>query len=448
MPACAPNADGPPRGGMPWRRQLAVVFLTLAAATRLQADVVRILDDNREAAQARVDLIQLAQREINVDYFSVADDDLAHAFLALLRDAARRGVTVRLLVDGLNNHIPDEIQSHLLAAGVQIREYHPVKCTHPLWLNRRLHDKVFVVDCRQAIVGSRNLDGRNFGLACRNFVDRDAYVCGCAAEASHRHFHRLWASDDVRPVDPGGAIGRCLKLGDDECPNCTLNRSLNKLITCGFIRLDAVEIESGADAPSATVHFLYDDGGPKEEPGDISTKLLELLDYAEQSIVLESPYLVFSEHLKQALTRAQARGVEVIILTNSLASTDQPLVYAQYENQKRMMMRRGVEFWEFVGPSHLHAKSILVDGYISVIGSYNFDPRSEHLNTETAIISCDQGLAEALIESMANHFAQSWQIGPDGHPLGADSRHPGVGVFDLQKHLAARLIAPLIKRHL
>jgi phosphatidylserine/phosphatidylglycerophosphate/cardiolipin synthase-like enzyme len=433
---------------MPWRGLLAVSTLICATTVRsLQADVVRILDDDREAAQVRVDLIQLAQREICVDYFSIADDDLGNAFLALLRDAARQGIAVRVLVDALNNHIPDEIQSHLLACGVQIREYHPVKCTHPLWLNRRLHDKVFVVDGRQAVIGSRNLDGRNFGLACRNFVDRDAYVCGCAAEASHRHFHRLWTSGDVRPVKPGG-LGSCLKLGGDDCPNCTLDRSLNKLVACGFIQLDAVELWSVSHAQTATVHFLYDDGGPKEEPGDISTKLLELLDYAQHSIVLESPYLVFSEHLKKALTRAQARGVDVVILTNSLASTDQELVYAQYENQKRMMIERGVEFWEFAGPSHLHAKSILVDGYISVIGSYNFDPRSEHLNTETAIISCDEGLADALIESMANHFAQSWQIGPDGRPLGADSRYPGASVMDVQQLRAARLITPLIKRHL
>jgi phosphatidylserine/phosphatidylglycerophosphate/cardiolipin synthase-like enzyme len=245
-----------------------------------------------------------------------------------------------------------------------------------------------------------------------------------------------------------GCVGACLKLTDDDCAGCKLNRALSKLIACGFIQLESVELWSIAHAQEARVHFLYDDGGPKEGPGDISTKLLELLDYAEHSIILESPYLVFSDHLKKALTRAQARGVDVVILTNSLASTDQQLVYAQYENQKREMIRRGVEFWEFAGPSHLHAKSILVDGYISVIGSYNFDPRSEHLNTETSIISCDEGLASALIDSMAEHFARSWQIGPDGRPLDADSRHPGASAWDVHRLRALRLVTPIIKRHL
>jgi phosphatidylserine/phosphatidylglycerophosphate/cardiolipin synthase-like enzyme len=299
------------------------------------------------------------------------------------------------------------------------------------------------------IVGSRNLDNRNFGLACRNFIDRDAYVCGCAARAGNAHFHRLWASDDVRPVRPNGPIGQSLDIGDDpDCPSCTLSRALNHLVASGFIHLDGGQEWSAGQSQAADVRFLHDDGGPKEEPQDISSKLLELLDYAQESIIIESPYLVFSNHLKNALTRANDRGVAVVILTNSLASTDQPLVYAGYENQKREMMKRGVEFWEFAGPSHLHAKSILVDGYVSVIGSYNFDPRSEHLNTETAIISCDECLAAAVIESMAEHFAHAWQIGPDGKPLGSDERHPGVRPLDVHQHRVERLIAPLIKRHL
>jgi phosphatidylserine/phosphatidylglycerophosphate/cardiolipin synthase-like enzyme len=447
MCLCARIAGDLPRRAA-FRALLGFAFVLSAASAALRADVVRLLCDNREAAQARVDLIQSAQCEINAAYFSVRDDELGYAFLALLRDAARRGVTVRLLIDGLNNHLPESVERHLIASGVQLREYHPVKCSHPFWLNRRMHDKVLVADGCRLVVGSRNLDARNFGLRCRNFIDRDAYVCGCAARAADAHFCQMWASKDVRPVQPTGVIGSCLKIGGEECPSCLLDTSLTKLLAAGFIHLDSYEDWSAGPACESTVHFLHDDGGNKEEPGDISTQLLELLDLAEQSIVLESPYLVFSEHLKQALTRAGDRGVEVIILTNSLASTDQTLVYAGYDAQKRQMMARGVEFWEFRGPHHLHAKSILVDGYVSVVGSYNFDPRSEHLNTETSIISCEECVADAVIESMAEHFANSWQIGPDGKPLGGGEKHPGASLKRRSELGAARLVAPLIKRHL
>src|SRR5687768_770244 len=119
MPPRAPTADGPLRRVARGSILLAVFAVLSQAPAPARADVVRILCDDREAAQARADLIQTAESEINVASFAVADDQIGRAFLALLRDAARRGVTVRLLVDGLNNHIPDNIQRQLIACGVQ-----------------------------------------------------------------------------------------------------------------------------------------------------------------------------------------------------------------------------------------------------------------------------------------------------------------------------------------
>ena len=439
-------------GSLPryWRAAFVVTIVGLAVhAAVASGDVVRMLNDHQQAAQARVDLILSAQREIDVACFSVADDRLARAFLALLRDAALRGVRVRLIVDGVVNHIPPSIQRRLLAAGVEVREYHPVQATHPFWLNRRMHDKVLVVDGCRLIVGSRNLDVRNFGLACRNFVDSDAFVCGCAAREASRYFHCLWNSDEVRPVDPD-RHGLCPLPRDDgpACPDCALNRALARLVGESFIQTE-IAIDWSAGLPPATdVHFLYDPRGQKNQPGAISEQLLELFAGAQESIIVESPYLVFSHKLDAAIAEAQARGVEVVVLTNSLASTDQTLVYAGYANQKRRLLARGVEFWEYAGPDHFHAKSALVDGCLSMIGSYNFDPRSERLNTETAIASSDACVADALIESMAEHFANAWQIGPDGQPLGANVRHPGAPPQKIRQYRAARLLAPLIKRHL
>ena len=97
-------------------------------------------------------------------------------------------------------------------------------------------------------------------------------------------------------------------------------------------------------------------------------------------------------------------------MTNSLASTDQLMVYAGYSNQRKNLLARGVEVWEFSGCDHFHAKSALIDGCIAVIGSYNFDPRSEHLNTETAVVARDPYVAHQLLESMDAHFANAWRI--------------------------------------
>jgi phosphatidylserine/phosphatidylglycerophosphate/cardiolipin synthase-like enzyme len=350
------------------------------------------------------------------------------------------------------------MQEHLLAEGVEIREYHPFDVCHPLWLNRRLHDKILLVDACQMIVGSRNLDERNFGLGEKNnYVDRDVYVRGEAAWEAYEYFRCLWSSENVRPTKtaelpevrdfcPLRAVPGCSST--ELCPACALDQALSKWSASCMVRTDLNCDWAEGQPEVEKVCFLRDDCGRKKQPGAITDEILKLVANARSSIILESPYLVISDHLDEALAQAQSRGVHVVILTNSLASTDQILVYGGYQNQKKWLLARGIEIWEFAGPKHLHAKSALIDGCVSIIGSYNFDHRSEHLNTETAVVTCDPCVADDLIASMAENFGNSWQIGPDGKPLHSNQRHPGADKRKLSQLHGARLIAPLIKRHL
>jgi phosphatidylserine/phosphatidylglycerophosphate/cardiolipin synthase-like enzyme len=311
------------------------------------------------------------------------------------------------------------------------------------------------------IVGSRNLDHRNFGLGERNYVDRDAYVEGAVACCEgRRYFERLWSSDDLRPTD----TSRNSEPDDDHCgPMYSLSHELAagritasgaldvarcELLTSGAIVSGAVGDWAAGQPDVCSLRFLSDGGERLRRHSEISETILELVENARHSVILESPYLVVSRHLDQALKQAQSRGVHVVILTNSLASTDQLMVYAGYQNQKKKLLARGVEVWEFAGCDHFHAKSALVDGCIAVIGSYNFDPRSEHLNTETAVVARDPYIADQLLACMDAHFANSWRIGPDGKPLGSDERHPRAGEKKIRQLRAARLLAPVIRRHL
>src|SRR6266540_4150743 len=141
---------------MRWSGLALLVVAGLAAEGR--ADVLRILDDPREAAQARVDIIQQARDEIDAVYFLARNDRITLAALALLREARRRGVgRVRLIVD----------------------------------------EKFVVVDGRRYIAGGRNLAESYFGMAYPNFVDRDVYVDGPSAAEATRHFENLWSSGHV-----------------------------------------------------------------------------------------------------------------------------------------------------------------------------------------------------------------------------------------------------------
>ena len=122
-------------------------LLSLLIVASANADVFRILDDPRDAAQSRVDLIQQARSEIDAVYFLARNDRITLTALALLRDARRRGVdNVRLIVDANSLHIPKAVLAHLREEGVQIRVYHPLTLRHPLWVFTRMHEKLVVVD--------------------------------------------------------------------------------------------------------------------------------------------------------------------------------------------------------------------------------------------------------------------------------------------------------------
>lgn len=445
-------------------RTIAGILVVLwATAARSEENYFRLLHADFEAAQARADLIRSATNSIETSYYWIGDDRVGAWFMGLLKDAALRGVRVRLVVDAAHFDVPPDVQRHLMACGVMIKEFHPHCTGHPTWYNRRMHDKTLIVDNKYLLVGSRNIRNSHFGLARLNYVDRDALLCGDAARQARRYFDCLWMCEEVRWTDYRDTHAQQSRQRQaersGEAPALSGNgKTVNPcawlaggcgLTICG----QTIDCEGGHDwcaeaCPVCCACFVYDPCGIKGEPAGISEQLLNLLDSAQASIVLETPYFVMSHDLKRVLARATARGVRVTILTNSLASTDHNLVAAEFHNQKPWLLSRGVEIWELAGPNHLHAKSAVVDGYTAFVGSYNFDPRSELLNTETGIIVPDAGVAEWVLSSIGEHMGRSYQFGPDGLTLAEGSRHPGAPISRILGMQPLLLIAPLIRKSL
>lgn len=440
----------------------SLVLLTAIGTARAGENGFRLLHANHKAAQARADLIRSATRSIDTSYYWISDDRVGAWYLSLLKQAALRGVRVRLVVDAAHNDVPAEVQKHLMACGVRIKEFHPHCTGHPAWWNRRMHDKTLIVDGRQLIVGSRNMRDSHFGLARLNYVDRDAYLCGEAAAQASRYFDCLWSCDEVRWTDyresciqqsrqrqavRDGEIPASASSGNCDCPETWLAAGCN-LTICGQ-PIDCDQRDWCAEACRAgCACFVYDPCGIKGEPRGISRQLLNVLARARASIVLETPYFVMSHDERQALAQATSRGVHVTLLTNSLASTDQKLVAAEFQNQTHWLLAHGVELWELAGPDHLHAKTAVVDGTIAFVGSYNFDPRSESLNTETGVIVPDAGVAEWVLSSIGEHMGRSYPFGSDGRALADGSRQPGASCSRILGMQPLRLLAPFVRKSL
>lgn len=445
---------------------VAIAALFAGASHSAQAgDVVRILHSDGDALQARVDLLQQAKQEIDAAYYIVGDDQVPLLFLSLLRDAARRGVTVRLLVDGHdgNNQMPRALQAHLICEGVEIREYHAPLTLRPYWIKNRMHDKLLIVDGEQLITGGRNLKDDYYGLACENFLDRDVYLRGCMAAEARCYFLARWESENVEPTRLCGRINQ--KKQQKEMTHPELDDGCDEAAICmagGLLddakadaeRCNLVKFDTGVDwaaqaSESQCVEFLHDDPcGKKTKSAGIADDMLDLFDGAQCSILLETPYLVLSKAMKRRLASASARGVCVQILTNSLGTTNHHSAQAAYENDKRWLLRHGIELWELTGCDHLHAKAAVIDGRIAVIGSYNFDMLSEKRNSEVALAICDEQVAAQLSASIGVHLERCYQIGRNGRPIGYCTKYPGVDRDLIREVRVKRLIVPATRASL
>ncbi|HEY6136539.1 MAG TPA: phosphatidylserine/phosphatidylglycerophosphate/cardiolipin synthase family protein [Thermoanaerobaculia bacterium] len=385
------------------RRALAAAFVLLLAAAAARADVVRILDDDREAAQARVDLIRQAKDRIEILYFMAKDDRVALSILQLLRDARRRGVRdVRVVIDGSFRRIPKAVLSHLREEGVRVRTYHPFDLRHPTWMLHRMHEKVIVVDGKRYITGGRNLAESYFGMGREmNYRDLDIYVEGPSAADAEQRFETVWNSRDVADLH-GHVIGRSKREAAQH-----LGDALDSLVRSGFIDLGPTRDWSKGAMDAGPVRFLAGH--------DVGSDMAALIAAAKESVVIESPYFIPPRFFRELLLKKLAEGVRIVVVTNSVRSTDGLLPQVAYLKYRGEFARAGIDFREYKGPDCLHGKVIVVDGRVVMAGSYNVDPRSQYLNTEVTCIAESEELAREFQRLIDGHIENAWTIDAAPH---------------------------------
>jgi phosphatidylserine/phosphatidylglycerophosphate/cardiolipin synthase-like enzyme len=416
-----------------------------------------LLDDDFAAAGARVELIESARCRIDLAVYAMKGDWFSYGVLGLLRDAARRGVEVHVVVDAFYNWVPGPVREHLAANGVQVREYHPWRSWGGRRYNYRLHDKLLLVDGRAMIVGGRNIAACYFGHAeGRNFRDRDVLIHGPAAGHCQVYFHQLWNSDDVSPDDRRGDLFSLITAErvDRDDVGRTLTENAGRLramylggcgsaggTSCGF----------GCNGCIATGHveFLHSDKSFQSGCPDITAVLLETVRRAGREVIIETPYPVFPDEWLDVLEQVRRRGVRVVLLTNSPHTTNHLCVHAAYVNRKRRLLKMGVELYEFgSGDSTqvFHTKSLVVDD-IAVIPTHNFNHRSQNLDTEIAVVSYDPRVAAELRRRIFADIALARPVAPTEYPLDLPQwvRKPQSVRYPVMH--VGRLFAPVMSRY-
>lgn len=443
-------------------------FIDAQIAANAGKTGVHVLDTGAEALLARAWLVENARQSIEVQYFIWSSDNIGTLAAEALLRAAERGVRVRVIVDDLLIDAPDKV---LLALArhpkIDIRIYNPkTSVGTPLHarlqnalmdvrgVNQRMHDKTLVVDGRVAITGGRNMAAEYFDFNHEyNFRDRDALLLGVAVKAMQANFETFWASAlsvDVETLYDGlGLMRKNLRVDDEQIEQ--IYRELHAYAKspenfapevrvaiadtpASFARLAQqmrwADVEFIADAPGKNDNRVRLGGG-----GRTSLALARLVQAAKQRVVIQSPYLVPSDEAIALLSEVRSRGVGVRISTNSLASTDNLPAFSGYRNQRERLLAMGLQIFEYKpAPAvqqqlvqrlaaatrgapvfALHAKTLVIDGKTLYIGTYNFDPRSQNLNTEVGVVIHDEALAREVEASIETDMApgNSWNAATD-----------------------------------
>ncbi|MCC6509390.1 MAG: phosphatidylserine/phosphatidylglycerophosphate/cardiolipin synthase family protein [Pirellulaceae bacterium] len=436
----------------------------------------RLLYHDSTSLQQRLELVDSADHEVLLSAYEIGDDPVALRILSGLRAAAQRGVCVKLMVDGhgRNNLIPKPMMKHLVEQGVAIREHMP-DARYRLELGRqRMHDKLLVVDGQRLIIGGRNVRADYYGLANqamidveraeKNRIDREVYVDGPIAKVVRHYFLQRWNADtsgppsldrtEKRKTIDAQQLSHLNKMSPDAARNCAARLLDQAWATPLPFDHHTSQLQSLA-CTGETVHqlscvrFLHDvPENPKDCPAAIAQQLSRAISAAKTSVLLETPYLVLSKDLRRRLAELTDRGVDVCVLTNSLETADRMITHAQYANERHLLLSAGIQLWETKGARHLHAKSLVIDGYRSMVGSYNFDMLSETRNSETAMLIDDTGFADDLTRQIAQHLVRARPVSRDEPLIGFDARTNDVDQDVLREARVKRLISPWIKKYL
>ena len=341
-------------------------------------------------------------------------DALSDAGLALARAASWRGCDVKIIIDSKFNRVLPAVAGYLMTQGVQIKVYHPFSWAHLSWTTRWLHDKGLSIDGEKLVRGGRNVEDSYFGGGPKhNYIDRDAYLEGKVVRDSDAYYDELWNSNQVSWLEMKHFDARQYEEGRK-----IMDDAVDKMEQSKKWKLNTGNDWGRGLADVGPVYFLHDPVGRKAHEAGIAESLRDIVRQGHKSILMESPYLIPTPEFLREIRAAQARGVTNFdIITNSMGSTDGTLAQAGYQADKQTLLQAGVHLWEFKGPQTLHAKSASIDGRWALIGSFNLDPRSQHLNMETVVAVENPRLAVELAQDINAHKLDSWQLGPNGRPV-------------------------------
>jgi len=392
---------------------------------------VFLLPHGRDAFAARALLARMSEKSLDIQYYMYHQDTVGGLLTYEAISAADRGVRVRMLIDDIYGNQDEDTWVGLDAhENIEVRMWNPWKrgrgrmiqsIVRVAAIDYRMHAKSFTADNQATIVGGRNIGDEYFDadkdLA---FADIDVLSIGPPVREVSSEFDSYWNAEHAYPVNILVRQGT-----DKDLANLRSAKEafFKKQSTSDYVKaLTDSDLARGLKDGSLAFDWsearVIHDSPQKEDlkkAGRDELLMSQLAPYitgAKKTVDIVSPYFVPGDRATEALCKLSQDGVEVRILTNSLASNDVSAVHAGYSKYRRTLLRCGVQLFELdeslknregkmftwlpgLAKSSLHAKTMVFDGEIMFVGSFNFDQRSLFINNEIGLLFHDPAIAGA-----------------------------------------------------
>lgn len=395
---------------------------------------VVLLDDGIDAFAARIAMVEGATSSIDSQYYLFHNDQTGLIFIHRLIEAADRGVRVRLLVDDMDQAGRDYgaaiLDSH---PAIEVRLFNPFSRNVPRMIQfltrygevtRRMHNKSLTVDNQVSVLGGRNIGDEYFDATTNsNFADLDAMVIGPVVREISTSFDLYWNDELSYPIstlydksvnaeEVAAMVAGFGKIIEQPASQNYLEELKNSSL--------AMALRNGSLDPSwGEIRAIFD--RPEKLNDSVDSKRYHLapglapsFKGVKNELIIISPYFVPGKKGTAFLTELAGRGISVRVLTNSLSSTDVPVVHAGYIKYRNKLLRAGIEIHEVKNASEsqdpggsslagssaasLHSKAFIFDRSQVFIGSLNLDPRSIYENTELGILVNSRAVAQQLAD--------------------------------------------------
>lgn len=362
----------------------------------------------------RIQMLRNAEQSLDIVYHAIQEGEASIAFLGEVLAAAERGVQVRIILDGKVGAVGNELKvlrtlvSH---PNISCKMYNPISLLKPWEWNSVFHDKFIIVDHEFLLLGGRNIGDRyynpeNYEGEVTN--DRDVLVWKTtdnnesALDQTADYMELLWQSKDCM-VQKG-------RISDTSKYQSLIEKALLFEMNNPDYYVDPLDAYLDRMVTTSKITLIYNPiNTTKKEPW-VGYHLKELTMHATKSVILQTPYSTANSDLLDVLEQIPA---EVMMLTNSTASSPNLPAFSNYYSQRQKFIDTGISIYEFQSSDSIHGKSLVIDEKISVVGSFNMDDRSLYIDTETMLVIDSPEFAGVLLDAINHYKEQSLLVGTD-----------------------------------